>query len=151
MHASIPPPTRPPPRRIMRKPCNLWIIPAGRGTLRQFKPDGGMMPPKTPTDLTQARPPPMFSKDHATFLGFQVLVVSFHGNISCPLGCRCRTAILSASMPALIAMRFDPDLKGKYNALRKAGRRAIGVVVRKLLETANALVRADRIWVERCS
>jgi len=54
-------------------------------------------------------------------------------------------------MPALIAMRFDPDLKGKYNALRKAGRRAIGVVVRKLLETANALVRADRIWVERCS
>jgi hypothetical protein len=36
---------------------------------RQFKPDGGMMPPKKPTNLTQTRSPPMFRKDHATFLG----------------------------------------------------------------------------------
>jgi len=85
------------PRHIMRKPCNLWIIPAGCGTPRQFKPDGGMMPPKKAADLTQARSPSMFRKDHATFLGVQVLVMSFHRNILCPLGCRCRTSNLSLS------------------------------------------------------
>jgi hypothetical protein len=95
------PPTGVSPRHIMRKPCNLWIIPAGCGTPRQFKPDGGMMPPKKPTNLTQTRSPPMFRKDHATFLGVQVLVVSFHGNILCPLACRCRTSILSPSSCAV--------------------------------------------------
>lgn len=55
-------------------------------------------------------------------------------------------------MPALVAMRFNPDLKSKYNALREAGKPAklaIVVLMRKLLETANALVKADRIWVAK--
>ena len=55
-------------------------------------------------------------------------------------------------MPALVAMRFNPDLKAKYNALREAGKPAkvaIVAIMRKLLETANALVKADRLWVEK--
>lgn len=55
-------------------------------------------------------------------------------------------------MPALVAMRFNPDLKAKYTALRAAGkpaRVAIVALMRKLIETANALVKADRPWVEK--
>ena len=94
----LPPPTGPPPRSITSLTRNLWIIPARHGSPHQFKPDGAMMPPKKSADLTQAGSPPMLRKDHATFLGVQVPVVSFHGNILCPLGCRCRTSILNPSM-----------------------------------------------------
>jgi transposase len=55
-------------------------------------------------------------------------------------------------MPALVAMRFNPDLKAKYAQLRKAGKPAkvaIVTLMRKLLETANALIKADRLWVEK--
>jgi len=55
-------------------------------------------------------------------------------------------------MPALVAMRFNPDLKAKYTTLREAGKPAkvaIVVLMRKLLETANALIKADRPWVEK--
>lgn len=57
-------------------------------------------------------------------------------------------------MPALVAMRFNLDLKEKYRALREAGKPAklaIVVLMRKLLEMANALVKADRVWVENRS
>ena len=52
-------------------------------------------------------------------------------------------------MPALVAMRFNPELKAKYEALRTVGKPAkvaIVVVMRKLIEMANALVKADRMW-----
>jgi len=75
------PPTGPAPRRITCLPRNLWIIPAERSTPHQFKPVGAMMPPKKPTDLTQARSPPMLRKDKATFLGDPVPAVSFVANI----------------------------------------------------------------------
>lgn len=55
-------------------------------------------------------------------------------------------------MPALVAMRFNPDLKSKYTALREAGKPAkvaIVTLMRKLLETANALVKADRAWTQK--
>ena len=55
-------------------------------------------------------------------------------------------------MPALVAMRFNPDLQTKYLQLRAAGKTAkvaIVAIMRKLLETANALVKADRFWVEK--
>jgi transposase len=55
-------------------------------------------------------------------------------------------------MPALVAMRFNPDLKAKYEHLRAAGKPAkvaIVAVMRKLIETANALVKADRKWVPK--
>jgi len=54
-------------------------------------------------------------------------------------------------MPALVAMRFNPDLKAKYTQLRAAGKPAkvaIATLMRKLIETANALIKADRLWVE---
>ena len=55
-------------------------------------------------------------------------------------------------MPALVAMRFNPDLKRKYEHLRAAGKpakEAIVAVMRKLIETANALVKADRKWTPK--
>jgi transposase len=55
-------------------------------------------------------------------------------------------------MPALVAMRFNPDLKAKYGALREAGKPAkvaIVALMRKLIETANALVKADRSWTPK--
>ena len=55
-------------------------------------------------------------------------------------------------MPALVAMRFNPDLKVKYTALRDAGKPAkvaIVAVMRKLIEMANALVKADRKWAPK--
>jgi len=58
----------------------------------------------------------------------------------------------SLYMPALVAMRFNPDLKAKYQQLREAGKPAkvaIVAIMRKLLETANALVKADRLWAEK--
>ncbi|WP_294620666.1 transposase [uncultured Roseovarius sp.] len=57
-------------------------------------------------------------------------------------------------MPALVAMRYNPDLKTKYEALRAAGKPAkvaIVAIMRKLIETANALVKADRLWVPKSS
>ena len=57
-------------------------------------------------------------------------------------------------MPALVAMRYNPDLKAKYEALRAAGKPAkvaIVAIMRKLIETANALVTADRVWVPKTS
>jgi len=55
-------------------------------------------------------------------------------------------------MPALVAMRHNPDLKAKYDALRAVGKPAkvaIVAVMRKLIETANALVKADRMWTPK--
>lgn len=55
-------------------------------------------------------------------------------------------------MPALVAMRFNPDLKAKYLQLREAGKPAkiaLVALMRKLIEVANALVKADRLWVEK--
>lgn len=52
-------------------------------------------------------------------------------------------------MPALVAMRFNPDLQAKYTALCDAGKPAkvaIVAVMRKLIEMANALIKADRKW-----
>ena len=55
-------------------------------------------------------------------------------------------------MPALVATRFNPDLKAKYDALRKAGKPAkvaITAVMRKLIVLANALIRDDRSWARK--
>ena len=57
-------------------------------------------------------------------------------------------------MPALAAMRFNPDLKAKYTQLRETGKPpkvAIVAIMRKLLETANALVKADRLRAPKCA
>ena len=55
-------------------------------------------------------------------------------------------------MPALFAARFNPDLKDKYQQLVAAGKPAkiaIIAVMRKLVITANALLKADRLWTSQ--
>jgi transposase len=52
-------------------------------------------------------------------------------------------------MPALVAMRFNPDLKAKYDQLVEAGKapkQAITVVMRKLVLLANALLKKGAKW-----
>ncbi len=54
-------------------------------------------------------------------------------------------------MPALVAARFNPDLKAKYRQLIAAGKPAkvaITTIMRKLIVTANALLKANRLWVK---
>lgn len=55
-------------------------------------------------------------------------------------------------MPALVAIRFNPDLKAKYETLRAAGKPAkvaITAIMRKLVVLANALVKAKRKWTSK--
>lgn len=55
-------------------------------------------------------------------------------------------------MPALVAIRFNADLKAKYEQLIKAGKapkQAITAVMRKLIILANALLKKDRQWQTR--
>jgi len=52
-------------------------------------------------------------------------------------------------MPALVAIRFNPDLQTKYDVLRKAGKApkvAITAIMRKLAVLANALLRKQQKW-----
>jgi transposase len=52
-------------------------------------------------------------------------------------------------MPALVATRFNLDMKAKYQALTNAGKPpkvAITAVMRKLITLANALLKAKRAW-----
>lgn len=52
-------------------------------------------------------------------------------------------------MPALVAARFNPDMKAKYKQLTSAGRPAkvaLAAVMRNLIVPANALLKANRRW-----
>ncbi len=52
-------------------------------------------------------------------------------------------------MPALVACRFNPDLKAKYDQLKAAGKPpkvAITAIMRKLVVLANALLRKKQKW-----
>jgi transposase len=52
-------------------------------------------------------------------------------------------------MPALVAARFNPDLKAKYEPLVTTGKPAkiaVTAILPKLAVTANALLTADRCW-----
>jgi transposase len=54
-------------------------------------------------------------------------------------------------MPALVAARYNPDLKAKYEQLIRSGKPAklaITAVMRKLVVMANALLRDGRKWSE---
>lgn len=55
-------------------------------------------------------------------------------------------------MPALVACRYNPDLKAKYQQLINAGKPpkiAITAIMRKLIILANALIRDDRTWTKK--
>jgi transposase len=52
-------------------------------------------------------------------------------------------------MPALVASRFNPDLKARYLQLVHAGKPAkvtMSPIIRKLSVLANALLKANRRW-----
>ena len=52
-------------------------------------------------------------------------------------------------MPALVAVRFNPDLRAKFEALVNAGKPtklAITAIMRKMLILAHALLRDRREW-----
>ncbi|MGV6804884.1 MAG: transposase [Ruegeria sp.] len=52
-------------------------------------------------------------------------------------------------MPALVIARHHPDLARKYQAMIAAGKPAkvaLTGLMRKLIEPANALIKADRKW-----
>jgi transposase len=52
-------------------------------------------------------------------------------------------------MPALVATRFNPEMRATYDRLRAAGKPpklALTAVMRKLLVLANALLKANRPW-----
>ena len=52
-------------------------------------------------------------------------------------------------MPALVMVRFNPDLKACHDRLKDAGKPAkvaLTAVMRKLIILANALLKADRTW-----
>jgi len=54
-------------------------------------------------------------------------------------------------LPAVVATRFNPDMKAKYEQLVSTGKckkLAITAVMRKLIVMANALLRDGRIWNE---
>jgi transposase len=55
-------------------------------------------------------------------------------------------------MPALVACRFNPDLKTKYDQLKaaeKAPKVAITAIMRKLIVLANALLKNKRKWTPK--
>lgn len=55
-------------------------------------------------------------------------------------------------MPALVAMRFNPDLKAKYDQFVAAGKPAkvaLTAIMRKLIVLANALLSAKRHWAPK--
>ena len=55
-------------------------------------------------------------------------------------------------MPALVAARFNPDMKAKYAHLIETGKPAkvaLIAIMRKLVVLANALLKANRTWTPR--
>jgi transposase len=54
-------------------------------------------------------------------------------------------------MPALVAARFNPDLKARFAAMITAGKPpelAITALMRRLVVLANALLRDGRTWTQ---
>ena len=54
-------------------------------------------------------------------------------------------------MPALVAARFNPDLKTRFNSMIKAGKPAkvaITAIMRRIIVLANALLRDNRTWAK---
>lgn len=55
-------------------------------------------------------------------------------------------------MPALVASRYNPELRQKYQTMIQAGKPAklaLTALMRKLIELANTLVQKDRKWTPK--
>ena len=62
-----------------------------------------------------------------------------------------RTLRQALYMPALVAVRFNGQLKEKYQSMLNAGKPhkvAITAIMRKLITIANALIRDNRKWAK---
>ncbi len=62
---------------------------------------------------------------------------------------RPRSVRRAVYLPAVVATRFNPDMKAKYEQLISIGKckkLAITAVMRKLIVMANALLRDQRKW-----
>ena len=60
-----------------------------------------------------------------------------------------RTLRTALHMPAIVAMRYNPDLKAFADRLRKRGKHIYAVItatLRKLISLANTLVTENRLW-----
>lgn len=54
-------------------------------------------------------------------------------------------------MPALVAVKHNPDMRAKYQDMITKGKPpkvALTTIMRKLIELANALIKADREWAQ---
>lgn len=57
-------------------------------------------------------------------------------------------------MPALVALRINPDLRQKYRAFKEAGKPskvAIATIMQKLIVLANTLIRDNRKWSQNAT
>ena len=55
-------------------------------------------------------------------------------------------------MPALVAARYNPNMRQKYQAMTQAGKPAkvaLTALMRKLIELANALIKQNRKWTPK--
>jgi transposase len=67
---------------------------------------------------------------------------------------RGRTKFLRDALytPAIVAARYNPDLRQKYQAMisqRKPAKVALTALMRKLIELANILVQKDQEWTPK--
>jgi transposase len=54
--------------------------------------------------------------------------------------------------PALVAARYNPDLRQRYQTMIQAGKPAkvaLTALMRKMIELANALVQQNRKWTPK--
>lgn len=61
--------------------------------------------------------------------------------VACQRGCTRHSALY---MPALVAMRWSPDLKARYKHMRAAGKPVKVAIKRKLIQITNTLPLDDR-------
>ncbi len=124
--------------RAVSWPCNLFRI-AGLGTLTANQiiavmPELGLLDNKQAASLAGLAP---VARQSEQWKG-KSFIRGGRGNV--------RQALY---VPALVAARFNPELKAKYQQLIATGKLAkiaITAVMRKLIVTANAMLKADRLW-----
>jgi transposase len=74
--------------------------------------------------------------------------------LSFSLKCFLNHSAINTLLPTIRtdAMRWNPDLKAKYEQMRATGKPAkvaIVAIMKKLIEVANALVKANRKWTPK--
>ena len=103
-----------PAAHIMDKPRCLWAIAAVvLPPPRQFTANRAGRATKKAPDHPLAAATIMLGEYHATFLAAEVLALSVHRNILCPVGVRCCTCNLSLSAPIVFELQFLEVVVGR--------------------------------------